>query len=92
MGLETSPFPVSPALLDLQNSQSLYGKFQIAQIDYKLLNASLKQIIDYINAIHKMPNGFKIHSLEIHQKFNDKLYFEVSLSVYAYVPSQRNQD
>lgn len=89
LGIESSPLPEKPSLIDLQNTDPLYQQFQKVKIDYKLLNISLRKIIDYINAIQQLENKLKITKLEIQQKFGTKLYFDVSLTVEAYIPSQQ---
>ena len=39
-----------------------------------------------------MENRFKVTKLEIQQKFGTKLYFDLSLTIEAYVPQQKNPD
>ena len=92
LGLETSTISEKPALIELQNTDPLFGQFQKILIDYKIPNISLRKIIDYVNTIQQMENRFKVTKLEIQQKFGTKLYFDLSLTIEAYVPQQKNPD
>ncbi len=91
MGIELSGMPSAPQLYDLKNSSALFEKFQLAVVDFGAPNASLKQIIDFVNSLHKMPNRFRVTGIEIHQKFNNKLYFDASFRVEAYVNNSKEK-
>ncbi len=90
LGIETSPLPEKPPLMDLLSTDPLYPQFQKIKINYKLTSISLRKIIDYIYSIEQMPNKFKVSGIEIQQKFGTKLYFDVNFTVEAYVPVQKS--
>jgi hypothetical protein len=89
LDVDTSTIPEKPALIELPGSNPMAGQFQKIKIDYKLNNVSLKKIIDYVTEIQKMPNHFKVSNLEIQQKFGTKLYFDVNITVEAFVSSAK---
>ena len=74
-----------PTLSELASGDALFGQFQKARIECKLNTVSLKKIIDFINTIQKTDNKFKIDRLEIQQKFGTRLYFDVNLTISAFV-------
>ncbi len=90
LDVNTNQIPDKPILVDLPSSDPLSSQFQKAQISYKLLNISLRKMINYINTIEQMENRFKVTKLEIHQKFGTKLYFDASITVEVYIPDNRN--
>ena len=86
LGLESSPISEKPQLVELPNTDPLFGQFQKVQIQYEINNVSLRKIIDYINAVQKMKHKFKVTELTIQQKYDTKLYFDLSLTLETYVP------
>lgn len=91
LGLEISALPKKPTLIDLQNTDPLFGQFQKVKIDYKISNISLTKIITYLTAVKQMDNHFKITKFEIQQKFGTKLYFDTGITLEAYVPSGKSE-
>ncbi|MES2615832.1 MAG: hypothetical protein V4591_10505, partial [Bdellovibrionota bacterium] len=49
IGVESSTMPLKPPLIELQNNDPLFAKFQKVKIEYKISNISLTKIIEYIN-------------------------------------------
>ncbi len=90
LGIEISSVPERPPLIELTNTDPLFGQFQKVRISYEVQNISLRKIIDYVNAIEHMENKFEVTELEIEQKFETKLYFNLKLTLETYVPDQKN--
>lgn len=89
LGLETSGLPDKPALVELQTTDPMFGRFQKFKADYTLNNISLRKIIEYVNTIQQQENRIKVTKFNIQQKFGTKLYFDLSLSVEAYIPTSK---
>jgi hypothetical protein len=87
MEIQTADLPSTPPLVALPSSHPLAKKFQKARIEYRLVNVSIKKIVDYIKAIQEMPNKYQVTKLDISQIFGTRLYFNVSMVVECYVPS-----
>jgi hypothetical protein len=76
-----------PQMAVLPSTHPMAARFKLAKMDCTLKNTSLKKFMDYIAQVQESPNRFVVSSLEIEQIFGTKLYFDVTLTIEAYVPS-----
>lgn len=87
MEIQTADLPSTPPLVRLPANHPLASQFQKARIEYRLVNVSIKKIVEYIKAIQEMPNKYQVVNVDITQIFGTRLYFNVALVVECYVPS-----
>lgn len=78
--------PQSTTLVDLPRTSVLSNQFQKAKINFQITGISLRRLTEFLTAVYQLPNKFTLTKLEILQVFGNKLYFDVSLSMEAYVP------
>ncbi len=70
---------------ELPSFNPLAEKFQNAKVEFRLSNASLKKIVDYVLAIENAPHMLKVTSLKIKALYQNKLYFDATLEVEGIV-------
>jgi hypothetical protein len=85
LGLATSGFPPQLPTTELPSFNPLAEKFQNAKVEFRLSNASLKKIVDYVLAIENAPHMLKVTSLKIKALYQNKLYFDATLEVEGIV-------
>lgn len=88
LNIQISGLPEAPIRIQIPAASSVSVPFDKAKIDFQIQGISLKRMADFLNNIHKLPNKFSITKLEIVQVLGNKLYFNVLISLEAYVPKQ----
>lgn len=81
LGLATNGFPPQLPTTDLPANNPLADKYQNAKVEFRVSNASLKKIIDYVIAIESTPHMLHVSSLKIKALYQNKLYFDATLEV-----------
>lgn len=81
LGLQTRGFPPQVPTTELAESNPLAKRYQNAKVEFKVQNASLRKIMDYVMAIETLPNMLRVTSLRIKALYQNKLYFDATLEV-----------
>lgn len=87
-GLTATGFPPQIPTTDLAASNPLKGRYQFAKVEFRLQNASLKKIIEYVMAVEASPHMLKATTLRIKSRYQDKLYFDATLEIEALLAKQ----
>ncbi len=77
----------SPILNALPSTSVLKSNFKLARIEFAVNGISIKHLVNFLNALHKLPNKFVLTKLEISQLKDNKLYFNSNITVETYVPN-----
>ena len=85
LGLTTSGFPPQLPTTDLAAGNPLAEKYQNAKVEFRVNNASLKKIMDYVIAIESTQHMLKVGSLKIRGLYQNKLFFDATLEVEGIV-------
>ncbi len=85
LGLATSGFPPQLPVTDLPVNNPLADKYQNAKVEFRISNASLKKIIDFVIAIEGTNHMLHVVSLKIKGLYQNKLFFDATLEVEATV-------
>lgn len=88
LNVQIDDLPSTPIVTDLSGMSGLSSQFQKAKIDFRITGISLKKLTDFLNNIHKLSNKFSVKKLEITQVLGNKLYFNATVSLEAFVPKQ----
>lgn len=81
LGLSTSGFPPQLPRTDLHTNNPLSKSYQKASVEFRVSNASLKKIIDFVTAIESTPHMLRVSSLRIRALYQNKLYFDANIEV-----------
>jgi len=81
LNLNTSGFPPQLPVTDFPTNNPLSEKFQNAKVEFRVSNASIKKILDYIVALESTPNLLRVTSLKIKGLYQDRMYFDASFEV-----------
>lgn len=71
--------------LPLAASNPLSENFKKEIITVEFSKISLKNILEYLLKLEKQPNLLDVESISIEQVFQDKLYFNLTLTVSTYI-------
>jgi hypothetical protein len=85
LGLTTSGFPPQLPTSDLGAGNPLAEKYQNAKVEFRVNNASLKKIMDYVIAVESTQHLLKVSSLKIKALYQNKLFFDATVEVEGIV-------
>lgn len=85
LGLQTGGFPPQLPVVDFPSANPLSEKYQSAKVEFRVSNASLKKIIEFVVAIESTPHLLRVSSLKVRGLFANKLFFDAILEVEATV-------
>jgi hypothetical protein len=88
MDIEISDFSNAPSFTNLENSNPFSEQFEIVSINFQVKNISLKKMINYINFLEESKNKLKITELKILSEDEEKLYFNIFLTLEALIPKE----
>lgn len=81
LGLNASSFPPQLPITDLPGNNPLSTKYQSAKFEFRVSNASLKKIVEFVVAIENMPHMLHVTSLKIKGLYQNKLFFDAAIEV-----------
>lgn len=81
LGLSTSGFPPQLPRTDLPANNPLSKSYQNSSVEFRVSNASLKKIIEFVTAIESTPHMLRVSSLRIRALYQNKLYFDANIEV-----------
>jgi hypothetical protein len=85
LGLTTSGFPPQLPSTELVQGNPLAEKYQNAKVEFRVNNASLKKIMDYVIAIEGTQHMLRVSSLKIRSLYQNKLFFDATFEVEGIV-------
>ncbi len=85
MGLSASGFPAQLPLTEFTPPNPLAGKFQTAKVEFKIANASIRKLVEFVLAIESTPHLLRVSQLKIKGLYQNKQLFDASLEVEATV-------
>jgi len=88
--LAVEQFQVSNKALKepLPPTHSLVDDFSKEYVQVSLTNISLKEALNFVEEIEKLPYKLKVENFSIKPWDKEKLYFDVTLKILAYVPTR----
>lgn len=85
LGLTASGFPPQLPRIDLAATNPLSKSFQNSKVEFRLSNAPLKKIIEYVTVIESTPHMLRVSSLRIRALYQNKLFFDANIEVEGIV-------
>ena len=81
LNLNATGFPAQLPVTDFPANNPLSEKFQNAKVEFRVSNASIKKIVDFVVALETTPHLLRVSSLKIRGLYQDRMYFDASFEV-----------